>query len=272
MPDYVEIVEDQAAGLSVDGYWATRVWHISNISQGSPGTSILKVIDDGIDAGVLPAFGATHPDSGGSPPDIHEIYCQELNGEWRNAENTLAKVVATYRIYQGAYSQAPEDTNPDAAIIQVDSSVSTIRTNKDAAGTAIVISLTGQNDQLAEVDVERPNSVLMFQRKETASPASKGRTYTGKVNSTACSSYAAGTLLCLGIPGESQDNGATWLVSYRFQYEPAVWNDQVVVYIDPETDRPHDSVNLSVASTGWESVDLYGTANFNLLNLPWSSA
>lgn len=267
MPTYTEVHEGQTGGLNSGGFFATRVWIIDGIT---PGTSMIKVIDDGMDAASLPAYFALHPDSGGSPTqDISNTYMQEISGEWVDGENTIARVTAQYSRPASPEQQTPDDSNPGAAIIRIGSTVSNKKSNKDAAGNVITISLTGQEDQLAEIDVNVPNSLITFSRKESASPLSKDITYRNKVNSVALGSLAAETVLCLGIEGESTDNGLTWNITYNFQYDPDGFNNQIVVYIDPETDRVHNDVNLAVANEGWESVDPYATANFHLLNLPW---
>lgn len=261
---YTEVIHGQTGGKSASGYRATRTWKVTGISAG---TSMVKAIDDAIDNSDLPDFGDTHPDSGGSPADIGDILVEDISGSWIDDENTMAEIVVTYS--RPSFETQEPSENPDEAIIQVGSTVSTIRTNKDASDTDIVISLTGEEDQLAEVDVEVPQTVLMFQRRESTNPITKSLTYSGKVNSGSLGggTYAAGTLLCLGIEGDSSDNGLTWTITYRFQYDPAGWNGQTVVYIDPDTDRPHADVDLSTGSAGWESVDMYDTANFSNLTL-----
>jgi hypothetical protein len=57
------------------------------------------------------------------------------------------------------------------------------------------------------------------------------------------------------------------MVTYRFQYRPDTW-DATIVYIDPETDRPHPDINLGTLD-GVIVEQIYQTSDFSTLDLPW---
>lgn len=257
-----EIFAEQKAGYNRDGPTASRVFIVSGIT---PGTNLLETIM----TVSVPQYGELHPSTGGSPAVILDIYALEISADWADEDNTTAKVTVNYS--RPSYDNSEPSEEIAMAICQVGSTVASSKTSKDAAGTSIVVSLAGQEDQLAELDVEIPNSVITFQRREANSPFAKSIAYTGKINSDSLGNgvFAAGTLQCLGIEGDSQDNGATWSTTYRFQYRAEGWNGQLVIYTDPDTDRPHKDVDLSIAATGWVEVDLYEEVDFTPLNLNW---
>jgi len=138
------------------------------------------------------------------------------------------------------------------------------------ASTVGTLSTATPTTQTGTVDIQIPETVLGFTRRESSHPLTKALTYVGKINSVALGSgtFAIGTLLCLGIEGDTTDGGESYSVSYRFQYRPGTWV-ATVVYIDPETDRPHADVSISGVD-GVEYVDIYNEVNFTALALPWA--
>ena len=254
-----ELVENQRLGISSGVITATRVFIVTT----DAGESIGEILQ----APSIPARWSEHPDFNTGGTAYYPIYALDFDVELVAGENAIYKVTVGYS--QPDATQVEPSTEPEAAIIQVASTVSSAKTNKDKDGNQIIVTLGTLDDQTGEVDIQSPETVISFQRRESVSPFAKSLANTGKVNSATCGTLAIGTLLCLGIEGESTDNGVTWPVTYRFQYRPATFT-ATVVYIDPETDKPHKDVVLAT-NTGVVDVDVYGEVDFNDLDLPWDS-
>ena len=118
-------------------------------------------------------------------------------------------------------------------------------------------------NQGADVELSIPQLVLTETRKESSTPANTARAFVGKVNQFACFGGAARTWLCTRIEGTTNDRGASYEVTYEFQYNEQTW-DAVVVFRDPNTQRPVDSPE---EGEGIKTVQVYSVANFAALGL-----
>jgi hypothetical protein len=255
-----DINDGTTFGLGANGAFATRVFSVETTAN----ETMAEILLDS----NIPQYGAVHPDTGGSATYL-PIYALEFDVRAQNAENSIFLVTVGYARPDFQQKEAGE-TEADCTI-QVGSSVSSQKTAQDKDGNRIVVSLTGFEDQTGEVDIQIPETVIVFERKESSNPLSKSIANSGKVNSLSLGGgdYAIRSLLCLGIEGITQDDGETWQVTYRFQYKPATWRT-TVLYIDPETDRPADTINIP-GNDGVEYVDVYPEIDFSGLNLPWSA-
>lgn len=255
-----DLINGYSFGLTPNGPVATRVFY-AVADAGEKAGEVLQ-------APGIPQYFDMHPESGGSTGYFSifalEITCQPI-------EQQPGQYIITANYSRPDATQQIPSTAAEDSIIQVGSSVSSGKTQKDKNGDQIVVSLTGQPDQVGDVEIQLPETVVLFERKESASPLAKSVSYTGTVNDAeivgADVTYAARTLLCLGIDGTSTDNGQTWTVTYRFQYKPDTW-DAEIVYIDPETDRPHDDINIAT-NDGYKVVSVYPESVFSTLNLNW---
>lgn len=75
--------------------------------------------------------------------------------------------------------------------------------------------------------------------------------FVGKVNTEGwdlAPGDAAGTWLCTGIEGISNDNGLTYIITYSFQFREDKW-EATVIYIDPNTGRPPPDVAFGTGTT-----------------------
>lgn len=252
-----DIIIGASFGLTSNGAVATRVFKATTTSQESM-AAVLQHAD-------IPQLYAAHPDTGGSA-EFAVIFALDIDCR-PDADDNAIYVITVQYARPDVSSKQPSEAEADC-IIQVGSSVTATKTAQDKDGNRITVTLDGV-DQVGEVDIQVPETIVIFERKEGASPRNKSVTYVGKVNSTTLGSgtYAVRTLLCLGIEGITQDDGETWQVTYRFQYRPDTWR-ATVYFIDPETDRPADGINIGTGD-GVETVDVYEEANFSSLNLPW---
>ena len=137
--------------------------------------------------------------------------------------------VTTVRTGSGATSEQVNvdlDGQPILTQLQVDTPL------PDGSGTT-----TRVDEQVHNVDVERPTTSVEFERVETANPTPQSVRYVGRVNAVTWYGGAAGTWLCTGIQGNSDDGGATYKVTYSFQYNPNGWNP-TVRHRNPQTGLP----------------------------------
>jgi len=257
-----DIIEGQAAAITSNGPTATRVFR----AQTDASETMMEILADA----SIPQYFDSYPDTGGTGQFI-DIFALEISVEPTDRQNNIYNVTVQYARPDAIEKEAGETA--DDSLIQVGSSVTSEETQVDKDGNQLVIQLTNEPDQNGSVDIQVPETVLLFERKEGSSPLSKSIANTGKVNSASLGSgtYAAKTLLCLGIEGVSSDNGDTWQVTYRFQYKPGTWNAEAV-YEDPETGRIHEDVDLSSAANstnGWIDKEIYSEADFSNLNLPF---
>jgi hypothetical protein len=79
---------------------------------------------------------------------------------------------------------------------------------------------------------------------------------------------AAQVWLCTKMDGASDDNGATWNVTYEFQRRLPNWK-AVAWYRDPDTGQPIKLPDGMTPDTAIEvaHVQLYPTVDFNTLRL-----
>lgn len=255
-----DIAEGTSFAHTSGGVVATRVFKV----LATAGETLREIIVDP----AIPQYGELHPYTSYTPDYMVESFAAVATNITVRAEGNdpgVFIVTANYEMPSPISREASEDA--DQAIIRVGSTVAATKTQKDKTGAQIVVALTGQPNQVGEVDVQVAETVIEFERKESASPTAKAAANVGFVNSVTVGGYSAKTLLCLGILGDSSDGGQTWMVRYSFQYRPTTWA-ATIVYIDPETDRPHNDINLST-SDGVEVVDVYSEVDFTALDLPW---
>lgn len=251
-----DLIEGASFSLTANGPVATRVFGVFTDASESM-TEILATPP-------IPAYGAAYPGTGGLG-EFAEIVALEIQCVPESSENTKYKVIVSYGLPDLSQKEASDD--PEDSLIQLGSTVSSGKTTKDKNGTQITVSLTDNPTQTGEVEVQIPQTVVVFERKESTSPLTKSIAFAGTVNTSTIGDFAARTLLCLGIEGTSSDDGLTWQVTYRFQYNANTW-DATVVYVDPDTGRPHDDINIGT-SDGVTVARVYPESNFSTLDLNW---
>lgn len=254
-----DIIEG-ALSRDKDGFRHTRVFIVTDLT-GTPSQRLYKALTT---PGV-PQFGDGHP-------SIPGIFALNIQSEPEAKQNTLARVVVDYESPSFDNQSPSEGGTEQEPTIQVGSNVTTAKTQKNKDGNQLFVSLVtsaGVNrDQVGEVDIQIPQSVVQFQRRESGTPLTKSIEYTGAVNSLSVGQtrfFAERTLLCTAIEGQSDDNGRTFTVTYQFQYEPNTW-DATLVFQDTETDRAHPDVNLA-NSNGIKVERVYRERDFRKLNL-----
>ncbi len=180
-------------------------------------------------------------------------------------------VAVTY----GTYSfekEAPSETSKGTK--QIGSSTHQVTHQKNNQGKQLKVSLnirdkktgkTERKEQIVEVDMEFPTTVIQWSRREPKHPIAKSRFYTGSVNRISVWGFKPRTMLCLRIEGISDDGGKTYDVNYEFQYNAPTWDVQLV-YIDAEKDKPHEQVDTP-SGNGLGIERIYPETDFRNLNL-----
>jgi hypothetical protein len=254
-----DLIEGSGLSQSADGYVATRVFMATTTAQE---TKLEVLLHEDI-----PQRGDIHPDFDGI--SLVPIIALDRNCDHEQGDPAVFRVTIDYR--RPSTTDAEPSEEEEDAIVHIGSSVTSSKTEVDKDGVQIVVTLSTATPttQTGSVDIQVPETTIGFRRKESSNPGAKSIATTGKVNSASLGSgtYAARTLLCLGIEGESTDGGETYDVTYSFQYRPGTWK-AAVVYIDPETDRPHADVDIA-GLDGVTYPNIYSEVAFASLNLPW---
>ena len=190
----------------------------------------------------------------------------------------IANDAVTFRVTYKEYEM------PDP-VIEISSSVAQVETDKNAAGVQQTTSYTYPSDYKWNTDLQgvtqtstgliskiMPEPAISISRREM--PVGGGRElivrkliYEGHVNMNTWGlvpdSSEPKTWLCTGIGARTQDRGITYDVTYNFQYRADTW-DHTIRFLDPGTGQPPSDL---VEGTGYKDVQVYLTADFNLLNL-----
>ncbi len=163
-----------------------------------------------------------------------------------------------------------------ATSIEVGSSLSQVESNMDVNDNLISLEYTYPDDyedeglagttqtQGGTVSRQVAETTLVFSRRESVSPGTKSRTYTGATNASGWDvdpGAGAGTWMCSGILGRSDDNGVSYDVTYNFQYRADLWKG-TAFFIDPRTGKPPPDL---VEGTGYKVIDQYSELDFDVL-------
>lgn len=186
------------------------------------------------------------------------------------------------------------DNPPDAEarpVLETDSTVVMKRTNKDIHddvielrnyraveyledGTPLGLKPEPEPIQGGMVDVPVTVAVLRYHRREPPIDnrgrliGAKSKAFTGKANETSLSGEdPRGSWLCSRLGAATDDGGASYNVTYEFQYNVDGWLDATIVYIDPKTGRPGDGVGFSPLPNGIAAFQVTHTEEFHDLDL-----
>ena len=279
MSTIANLIDGGKISESADGYTHTVAYFLCAV----PGDGQRQLWNALQDASI-PRIGDPHPvvpgivvtDRSGEPIDDGQIRV-EVNYAPGNGTNTPAFDL-------NASGSRPEGT------IAISSTATSEQTNFDKYGAPLKTTYTGKlvdddgnetdvknQEQVATIEVQRPQLLITFTRRERGSPLELAATVVGCINREDLGSiYAPQTLLCTRIDATSDDNGATFNVTYEFQHKPDTWA-QVVVFIDNQIDRPPPDVVKAAlggpfgarSANGLAVYDIYPEANFEALRLPW---
>jgi len=272
------LLEDSGLTHTASGYSLT----VGYILQDVPGNG-QAMLFNALQDPRIPSFGEAHP-------VIPRV--RVTSRAARAIEDQTIQITIQYGVPDGADRTPvnPQTTPTPEGTISISAAVVSEETQFDRDGNPLKVSYTGtliaddgnpveveNEEQVATIEIQRPEMIVSFSRKEDRSPLIQARDAVGRVNSQDIGLYARGTLLLARIDADSDDNGDTFTVQYEFQYRPSGWA-QTIVYIDPQTDRPPTDVNKSAlgdrfgdrrAANGLAVYDVYPSYDFGSFRLPF---
>lgn len=253
-------IRDGDVSRDTDGLHTSRIVRVTSLS-GDAATRLYNAMN----ASGVPRYGEPHP----SIPHLRAISISAAPDE------AGARITVNYG--QPTFEQK-EPNETEQPIIQVGSTLQESQTSKDKDDNLIFTEFTytpvdedgNQGEEITEkfvpvLALQTAQTAVEYQRRENANPLQKSLLYVGKVNSVGIGLFAARTLLCTGIEGQSNDGGISYSVGYRFQYNPRTW-DVEFFYIDQETGQPHKDVTISPAN-GYGTARLYNEIDMRPLNV-----
>lgn len=255
----IDIIDGSRARSDRKG-WAevTRVATITGLSGSASG-----MFDAAQDA--LTAYGV---DAGDRHPVHTLLVLDEIS--WEAIAPDGFRATLTYRRLEGQSSGEPD--TPEATQIDVGSSLTSQQVNTNKNGVELTLAHLSPPDGetgtiVATVSAQLPQTNLTFRRRETSSPGNISKDYVGKINLAGWDgdpTAQEGQWMCTAIRGTSNDNMATWDVTYEFAYNIDGWNPWV--YWRDSKGKIPDLDDLTV-DVGYYQASIYDTANFNNLNL-----
>ena len=251
-----DVLDGADVWLDADGWHANRAYIVDQIQGQAHQIGYLALTANG-----LPRYGEPHP-------SIPKIVCQQIRiSKWMSPSQVT--VTASYGPVTGRTRVlgAPALIRYGAGVIEVD-------TNRDVAGDLITVTYdhdrlqttSAAGDKRTQTGLVRkqiPSMTFEITQVENRSPQNK-QSYVGKLNKNMWLGFAARSLLCVGIGGESSDGGLTYNISYQFKYL-GVDADPEIAYQNPDDDNrvPTDVVD----GLGIKRVVIYESADFSHLGI-----
>jgi hypothetical protein len=264
---------------SLDGPSATRVFLVEGLG-GAPETRLSDVIT----LSGIPQVGTSyHPGDPTLPATSVTVTPVESS-----PSQAIVTIAYGRRGDGGPGGTLPDDRYAEASI-DVVSSVHATTTNKYYLGSNIEADepikvwwskdATEEGDpvkwyeQLGTVELQQPTHAVIFRRREHVSPGvphPKGwrqasTAYVGHTNSREFLGDAARVWLCTRMDGSSEDQGATYTVTYEFQRRYPDWDAHVVAQKMDTGELEHAPGLPGQPSSG--DFQIYPTANFTELRL-----
>jgi len=244
MATHIDIIDGSRGRESRNGW--EEVERVATVT-GCTGSGQAKLAN-ALSASGMPGIGSGHP-------AFANLALEERAPEAIGTDTVKVRLI---------YRRSDPPSDPASGTIEVGASLNQQQTDRDYAGDLITVT-HADIVQGGIVNVLRPQVTITRTRKELSSPGAKAKTYVGKLNSGAWSldpGASARQWLCTGITGRSDDNGASYEVTYTFQYDENAWWEKVV-WIDPATGRPPNPLD----ATGEKTVQLYDEVDFSQLQL-----
>ena len=254
----LDLIDGNAGRQTEEGLELTRIAVVTGVTGAAHKKLINALAVEG-----MPTIGSGHPDL--ATCKLRTIELDSVTGD-----TIKLRLQYSQRAQGGDWYPPPEEP----AQIEVGSSLTQVETNKDIDGNLITVEYTYPDDykldeklqgktikQCSLVSRMTPETTLIFHTTEYVSPGYKSKQYTNRVNDSVWQSGDAKTWLCTGIVGRSNDGGATFKVTYTFQYREDGW-DEEAMFIDPNTGRPPEDVEDGV---GIKKIKSHKTANFDAI-------
>lgn len=108
-------------------------------------------------------------------------------------------------------------------------------------------------------------STFQYVLREAVDPGARSRTYSGRRNSATWKGLGMGTVMCLGIAGQSNDGGVTFSNTYQFGYDPDDFWNQVGRWKNRDGTFPALTNSQAASRFGIQDVNMQGDVDFSLL-------
>lgn len=250
----IDIIEGNRGKKDSKGYKSkTRVAMVYGLPSGS---------DNAIDVAINTLDTAGY-ELGSQHPTFDELYLSEYDAS-AVSDDTVSVTLS--------YTRKNTENDTSYVKINVGASLQQSQANTDKDGNLVYTEYTDEDGkawpkQYGTFSVMVPNVTFGYSKTTTSSPGSDAIAYVGKVNTSAWKGLDAGTVLCTGITGDSEDSGTTYDCQYNFHYKAEGWKKKII-YTDPETGKPPS--NIDAATNDGKSIkeiDIYDTAEFSGLGL-----
>ncbi len=292
---YEDFHDGATTSYTAQGWTATRIIKIDGCDASDPAATLQLALA----SGDVPTRGDDHPS--GFPMQADEVTVEAIT-------SNQVHVTVKYRALS-ALEKEPDDTQP--ALMTFGSTVQTQQTSTDYSGQPLttiyeekdsdglisggggsypIQSAESPNDvitgpdnngpvNIATGEVQTPNTIIRFSRREQNPPNVKAFFYMTKTNATACNwggaAYEARTLLCTRIEGNTNDGGTSYIVEYEFQYNRDTWVLFAPYVLPNNTQGMDKDDNTKVVlgpgdippDAGLNVFQMYGEAEFNDLLL-----
>lgn len=278
------LIEGARFNVSENGDTVTKAYIFEDV----PGNADQQLYNALTDSRV-PRYGDPHP-------VVPGILVTNVDAEPMDAG--IVKVLVTYS-KPSTRNEPAYDTSSggeERGTLALSATTSEEETKFDANGAPLKVSFLPSSiddqgntvqgkrqDQIATASVMMPHLVLSFSRRERFAPALFAIAMTGMVNRQAIGPLGPQTVLLTRVDANSDDGGASYMVTYEFAYDRRGWNQRTVAFIDPETGNPPATIvrptatgaiadlgaNFGGNGNGVAVYDFYLTADFGPLRLPW---
>ena len=260
----VDIIDGSSLTINKEGLSKRRI----AIVDGVTGTGAEREWQ-AINTSGVPGFGSAL----GSGLPLSLMLVTEITAEPAKNSQSIYHVHLTYTT-----SKDVNTANPGLGTFSFESSLAQVTSTHDRNGDPVVVEYNGVEQGVDFSDTRVEANLVIVRVEAGISPQDLIDAYLGKVNSRTWQRKPKGYWLCVGIRGESKDDGQTWTITYQFDLAPnniigkdslgvvrrknIAWNP-VVYYSNAETGRPPADLVFDV---GFKEVDALGTADFNRLN------
>ncbi len=245
-----DTIENQECSLDSNGFKATRRLILSGVTGNSDARVYNAIQDTGL-AAIGVGRGLAHP-------TLTALFCYEIKGKALDTDKV--ELSCSYAPFVSTILA----NNTQQPKLTISSFIQTSDTNEDVNGDVMVVTHTGDDDQVATVSIDTCLTNLSFVRLETAAPIAL-QSYVDTLNSAGVAwrgvTFAAKTLKITSINGTPQDDSGNYTTTYNILYNPNGWQATVVYTLDGVV--PGDVT----AGDGIETYDIYPTSAFSALNL-----
>jgi hypothetical protein len=265
MPSVIaHLLDGEELTHTSQGYEARVSYQVENVFGNESSRLYTAMQADGV-----PPIGEPHP----TVPNISVVDRQAKC--YPNSPNTV-RVDVVYRTPEPGEKLAGEGEG----VVSLSTTVQTAETQFDAYFDPIRVTYTGESidedgnlvttttTQTATVSIQEPSTVLRITRRESTPRFEEAIAYVGKVNSRFWSRGLPRQWLCTGITADTDDDGATYIVTYEFQHNPSLsgW-DITVAWQDENGNIPEDATDGNGLK---RNVQVYPERDFAQLGVGFS--